>query len=43
MKKININIDKLYIRLANDPNNYKIINFPHYKYVCNGKCLYKLL
>ena len=40
MKKININIDKLYIRLANDPNNYKIINSPHYKYVCNDRNAY---
>jgi hypothetical protein len=40
MKKININIDKLYIRLTNDPNNYKIINSPHYKYVCNDRNAY---
>tara|TARA_B100000035_G_C21036396_1_gene571188 strand:- start:1398 stop:2798 length:1401 start_codon:yes stop_codon:yes gene_type:complete len=40
MKKININIDKLYIRLSNDPNNYKIINSPHYKYVCNDRNAY---
>jgi hypothetical protein len=40
MKKMNINIDKLYIRLANDSTNYKIIDSPHYKYVCNNKIPY---
>lgn len=28
------------IRLANNPNNYKIIESPHYKYVCNDKNAY---
>ena len=35
-----INIDELTIRLANDHNNYKIIESPHYKYVCNDKIPY---
>lgn len=40
MEKINIDIDKLYIRLAKDANNYKIIDSPHYKYLCNDKDVY---
>lgn len=32
-----INIDKLTVRLANDHNNYKLIETPHYKYSCNDK------
>ena len=37
IKKINVNIDNLYIRLANNPNKYKIIDSPHFKYVCNNQ------
>jgi len=40
IKKINVNIDNLYIRLIrleNNPNICKIIESPHYKYVCNDK------
>ena len=29
INKINVNIDNLHIRLANDPNSYKIIDSPH--------------
>jgi hypothetical protein len=35
-----INIDKLTVRLANDHNNYKLIETPHYKYICNDKIPY---
>ena len=35
-----INIDKLTIRLANEHNNYKLIESPHYKYICNDKIPY---
>jgi len=37
IKKINVNIDNLYIRLVNNRNNSKIIDSPHFKYVCNDK------
>jgi len=37
MAKKKVNIDQLYIKLANDPNNYKIIDSPQYKYICNNK------
>lgn len=40
INKINVNIDKLHIKLVNDPNSYKIIESPHYSYVCNDKSPY---